>query len=133
MSTSFVNCALRRSALSARRSAPMAPHESGILGRELSNPLLHVFDHAALFGDLVFAGGDPVGHALTLAGSDELVEDPAMIGIDSVRPTPAGTAIASGVKGKRLAVWRLNPEYTLARSVAKGCSLGKLSSLRRCR
>ncbi|NOG70830.1 hypothetical protein [Roseicella sp. DB1501] len=60
------------------------PHESGILGRELSNLLLHIFDHATLFGDLVFDGDDPVGHALLLAGSDELVEDTAVIGVDGI-------------------------------------------------
>ena len=57
-----------------------APHEPGILGRELSNLLLHIFDHAALFGDLVFEGDDPVGHALPLAGTGKIINDITGVG-----------------------------------------------------
>jgi len=61
-----------------------APHEPGILGRELTNLTLHVVDHDALFGNLVHHGGDPAGHSLPLTDADKLVEDIAMIGIDGV-------------------------------------------------
>ncbi|WP_454635002.1 hypothetical protein [Bradyrhizobium cenepequi] len=60
------------------------PHESGILGRELTKLTLHGVDDGALFGDLVGDDGDPAGDPLPLADAGKLVEDITVIGIDGV-------------------------------------------------
>ncbi len=65
-----------------------APHESGILGRELTKLTMHGVDDGALFGDLVRDGGDPAGDPLPLTDAGKLVEDITVIGIDGVTTDP---------------------------------------------
>src|SRR6266852_5806382 len=65
-----------------------APHESGILGRELTKLTLHGVDGGALFGDLVRDGGDPTRDRLPLTDAGKLVEDITVIGIDGVTTDP---------------------------------------------
>ncbi|MBP8233129.1 MAG: hypothetical protein KAY22_12550 [Rhizorhabdus sp.] len=63
-----------------------APHESGILGRELTKLTLHGVDGDALFGDLLRDGGDPTRSAPLLTDASQLIEDIAVIGVDGVTP-----------------------------------------------
>ena len=49
-----------------------APHESGILGRELTKLTLHGVDGDALFGDLLRDGGDPTRSAPLLTDAEGL-------------------------------------------------------------
>lgn len=63
-----------------------APQKPGILGGKLAELPLHVVDDAALFEDLVSGRSNPIGRMLMLAGTDEVVENIAVIGIDGVAP-----------------------------------------------
>jgi hypothetical protein len=63
----------------------------GNVGRVSSDLNLHLFDHPALLGNIVFDDADPIGLALPLAGSDEIVEDNAVDCLDDI-PADAGFA-----------------------------------------
>ena len=87
-----------------------APHESGILGRELTKLTLHGVDGDALFGDLLRDGGDPTRSAPLLTDASQLIEDIAVIGVDGVTPN---TRIPVALKPSKI-VPSFDPMYRVS-------------------
>jgi hypothetical protein len=74
-----------------------AAQQSGILGRELLDLDLHIFNYGALFGYLPLRAVEVIGNRFTHSRVSKFVEDAAMVGVNGI----ARDASLTGKRGDR--------------------------------